>query len=544
MLFQVTPEGQSLLDISPFSTVITRVVFGSDYGYPLSDPLSGVRGDIAYEGNVAWSPTKVENDTVKYRVFVEKQIPSFAFGEMALYVGATLFGVGVNPELINKTGPSTGFDGQSLTLDVWVQTTGAAASSVSHTTGQLGAFPTISSVDHLDPPTTANFNSYIVPGGGNNPTSLAVADPSGRWGFSAAPQVHLAGKVVSAGAYALTFSDLVGSWNGPAADLILQFTTGRMRGRVRRLSAFNSTSLQWTTPTDIFPSTGDEFIVLGPQTVGPTGPTGPQGISGPTGTTGPRGLTGPSVTGATGPSITGPTGSTGPTGFTGPSVTGATGNTGPTGATGFGPTGVTGATGATGTTGGVGPTGATGIRGFTGPTGNIGVTGPTGNIGPTGVTGVTGPLGETGPTGMDGPTGPAIVGPTGATGFGPTGPTGDFGPTGPAGGPTGPTGAIGVTGPTGLSIKGETGPLGPTGVGGASITGPTGAGIQGATGPTGSTGPAGVGPTGPFGATGPTGPTSNVAATVPVPAFTTVADVQTWATTLRSNLIAAGLMSV
>lgn len=548
MLFQLTPEGQNLLENDPFSTILTRVVFGSESGYTLTPPLSGVRGNVVHEGDVVWAPTQVENDVVKYRVFVDAQVPGFKFGEIALYAGSVLFGVGVSSSEIEKVGPGTGTDGQPVVIDVFVSVSTGDQSAVANVGASLGAFPTINTVDHLNPPHGSEFNSYIVSGSGGDPAFLAFADASGRWGFSRFPQVRVQGTVVTASPYAIQFSESGSSgWNGPATDLVVQFVTGRQRGRVRRLSAFGPDYCQWITPMADVPNAGDEFIILGPQTSGPSGPRGPTGVSGPTGPTGPRGLTGPSVTGPTGASLTGPTGVTGPTGTTGPtgpSVTGPTGVTGP-GLT--GPTGFTGPTGPSGAVGLVGATGPTGARGQTGPLGIDGPTGPTGNIGPTGVTGPLGETGPTGPTGFTGPTGPAIIGPTGATGIGVTGPTGDVGPTGPAGGPTGATGFTGPTGPTGLSVQGPTGAQGPTGVQGASITGPTGTGATGATGPTGAAGigPTGSrGPTGPTGSTGSTGPTGSVtpSADPGAPVFATLAEAQTWCSSLRNNLKTAGLM--
>ena len=101
-----------------------------------------------------------------------------------------------------------------------------------------------------------------------------------------------------------------------------------------------------------------QWVEVGTQPLGPSGPTGPTGV---TGATGPTGITG----------ATGPTGASGATGATGPS--GLQGDTGPAGAV-----GAEGAAGAAGAEGAPGQTGATGPEGATGATGPSGVPGADG----------------------------------------------------------------------------------------------------------------------------------------------------------------------
>ncbi len=549
MLLQLTQVGRELFDSQGPLVIITRAQFGSGYNYtPETDP-EHIRGQTVFEGDVVWRGEAVSANSIRYTLYVERAIPGFDFGELALYAGSVLLGIAVSQTVIHKPGPGTGTDGQPLRIDFFVDLTPGQILAVGQVSGQETSFARVNSVDQLVPPAVNGANAFVVAQqDAREPTFMAFADPFGFWGFSSKPYVHYQGTIETQSAFGCT-ADVEGSYNGIAEDLVLQFVSGPLKGYCRRLTRIGSDGIiTWATQVRELPWTGDKFIVLGPMNsamIG-VGPTGPTGIRGPTGNPGQYGPTGPTGRGLTGdPGPTGPTGSRGE-GLPGP--TGARGHTGPTGLPGSkGPDGATGPTGTTGPTGRPGPTG---VRGPTGPAGQDGVTGPTG---PAGLFGETGP---TGPTGAIGPTGPGVgaTGPTGAPG--PTGSSGDgflfrgewsvglyvyrndyvtapsrndpgrksgylfigpvqgmaadvsprddpdnweeiiYGPTGSTGpiGPTGLHGPTGVTGPTGPSVTGPSGLQGPTGPTGASgqdgVTGPTGLSI---TGPTGATGPTGSG---------------------------------------------------
>ena len=542
MLLQLSAAGRSLFDTQGSLVVIDRAVFGSFYNYTPEIEPEHLQGDDVYSGDVVWRGQVVSANSVCYTLFIEKDIPTFQFGEIALYSKGELLGVAVSQTVITKQGPFNS-DGQALRIDFFIDLTPGQKLSVAQVSANE-TFARVSSVDALTPPSLNDANAYIVYSQDvYEPTFLAFADPFGSWGFSSKSFVHFTGSVVQTSAFGIT-ANLDGFYDGNAEDLVLQFTSGPLKGYCRRLTRIGSDGIiTWATAVRELAQGTNTFTVHGPLNAGRIGqgPPGPTGIRGPTGNSGLRG-----PTGATGQ---GPTGIDGPTGPTGPVSAGPTGATGPTGVS------VTGPTGQMGPYGQVGPTGVTGPTGRIGPTGNVGATGAQGIAitGPTGAVGPTGLQGEsiTGPTGQLGPTGPG-VGATGPTGIqGPTGANGDslylkgdwvsaavyyrndyviatgstlgttsawlyvgalisgFSSTTPPRsdtsnwqeilrGFTGPTGSAGPSGARGPTGSGGTGPTGPsvTGPQGDSITGPTG--LQGPTGP-------GVGATGPTGSQGPTG---------------------------------------
>lgn len=574
MLLQLSAAGRSLFDTQGSLVVIDRAVFGSFYNYTPEIEPEHLQGGDVYSGDVVWRGQVVSANSVCYTLFIEKDIPTFQFGEIALYSKGELLGVAVSQTVITKQGPFNS-DGQALRIDFFIDLTPGQKLAVAQVSANETSFARVSSVDALTPPSLNDANAYIVYSQDvYEPTFLAFADPFGSWGFSSKSFVHFTGSVVQTSAFGIT-ANLDGFYDGNAEDLVLQFTSGPLKGYCRRLTRIGSDGIiTWATAVRELAQGTNTFTVHGPLNAGRIGqgPPGPTGIRGPTGNSGLRG-----PTGATGQ---GPTGIEGPTGPTGPVSAGPTGATGPTGVS------VTGPTGQMGPYGQVGPTGVTGPTGRIGPTGNVGATGAQGIAitGPTGATGPTGLQGEsiTGPTGLQGPTGPG-VGATGPTGIqGPTGANGDglylkgdwvsaavyyrndyviatgstlgttsawlyvgalisgFSSTIPPRsdtsnwqeilrgftGPTGSAGPSGARGPTGSGGTGPTGPsiTGPTGLQGDSITGPTG--LQGPTGPgVGATGPTGIqGPTGPAGGgggggssvTGPTGPTGLAGGVLPL----------------------------
>ena len=136
--------------------------------------------------------------------------------------------------------------------------------------------------------------------------------------------------------------------------------------------------------------------------------------------------------------------------------------------------------------------------------------------------GIPGSTGSTGVQGWQGPIGLSITGnqgPAGATGIDATGVQGDTGPQGPIGlSVTGEQGPAGATGIDATGVQGDTGPQGPSGtIGLDGVTGPQGPsgtiGLDGVTGPQGPSGTIGLdGVTGPQGFQG---PASSVSLVVP-----------------------------
>lgn len=269
MLLQLTSQGRALINAEPVGVQITRVDFGDSFNYAVDDDPTGLDGDIVYVSNTAYQPRIVNTNSIRYTVVLDKTVASVTFGEMALYSGSTLIGVAVSPTQIHKIGPGGGEDGADLRLDVFVDAGGSEryAQVEVVSSRQSNSFPRYSVPDSLQPPAKNQNNAYVIYGQTENDIPyFAFADPTGKWSFSAKPQVYFEGTVESINSLGLQATGLTGSYSGPDTDLVLQFVSGAQRGYCRLLTdVLNTGGFMWNTPLLELPEVGDNFIVLGPQ---------------------------------------------------------------------------------------------------------------------------------------------------------------------------------------------------------------------------------------------------------------------------------------
>ena len=123
MLLQLTSDGKSLIDAEPVGVPITRVDFGDGFNYSLPLDPTDLVGDVVHQSNFAFDPQIIDANTIRYTVYLPKAVPTFTFGEVALYSDSTLIGVAVSATQITKQGPSEGFDGSELRIDFFVDLT-------------------------------------------------------------------------------------------------------------------------------------------------------------------------------------------------------------------------------------------------------------------------------------------------------------------------------------------------------------------------------------------------------------------------------------
>ena len=85
--------------------------------------------------------------------------------------------------------------------------------------------------------------------------------------------MYFEGTVDSVNSLGMQAATFVGSYSGSANALVLQWTSGRLRGYRRQLTNFTSEgALQWNTPLAELPSAGDSFIIVGPHQTITTNP--------------------------------------------------------------------------------------------------------------------------------------------------------------------------------------------------------------------------------------------------------------------------------
>lgn len=281
MLLKLTSAGKALLDANPTTLVVTRVDLGSSYNYNLPTDPTGLTGSVVFTSNAAVYPEVADANTVTYTVFLGKTVGPFNFGELAMYVGSTLFGVAVSATLMAKTATSGSVEGGEIKLDFFCDLqAGQRFNTVDATPNNQLVLPSIPVPDLLVPPALNDKNMYIVYSSENDQQPyLAYADPTGKWSFSSKPATKFTGTVDSAGQQGIESLDITGSYTGAAGDLIIQFIDGPQRGYCRQLTSKSAGTIVWSTPMAQLPDEGDAFAIYGPLTGGSSGGSGGPQIS-------------------------------------------------------------------------------------------------------------------------------------------------------------------------------------------------------------------------------------------------------------------------
>jgi hypothetical protein len=269
MLLQLTDAGRALIDSDPIGVVITRCDFGNGFNYALPSNPTGLTGTLTYSGNVAWEPVVVDANTLRYSLFMAAALPSFSFGEFALYNFTTLVGVAVNSVIINKIGPGSGNSGEDMRLECYIGTTTGQNYAVVDTVASrmTNVFPRFSVPDYLVPPSLNENNVYLIYGTRETDVPyLAFSDPTGKWGFSGKPVKYYEGVVSAFGTYGIEYSTLTGVYVGDDTELVIQFVSGVARGYCRQVTAMTLDGVEWNTAFvgSIVPEAGDEFVIMGP----------------------------------------------------------------------------------------------------------------------------------------------------------------------------------------------------------------------------------------------------------------------------------------
>lgn len=264
MLFQLTSAGRTLINSQALLTTITKVEFGDAFNYvPATNP-TGLSGTKVYETTLNFSPVGVDANNMRFTTLIPAVVSAFTFGEVALWAGSTLIGVGASEVLIQKTTVA------EYRLDIYVDLLSsqrfASWEVVSSFTRNF--FPRLPSPDVLIPPAFDTNNAYVIYGDGDyNSAYLAFSDPSGHWSFSGKSRTWFNGVITSVGAFGLSGTSLTNApanYFGTATDLVIQFTDGPQRGVCRRISTLIDGGVTWSTALLALPNVGDSFVILGP----------------------------------------------------------------------------------------------------------------------------------------------------------------------------------------------------------------------------------------------------------------------------------------
>ena len=157
---------------------------------------TGIRGSVVLENDTTWDPTIMDNNTLRYTIFLASGLPTLVFGEVALYHYDTLVAVGMNPIQIVKLGPAAGEDGYEVRIDIFIDTD----SDLRYVTADVvnsrdfNSFPRFPTVDLLIPPSLSDHNVFLIYGYKlYQQPFLAYTDATGCWSFSTKPQLYFRG---------------------------------------------------------------------------------------------------------------------------------------------------------------------------------------------------------------------------------------------------------------------------------------------------------------------------------------------------------------
>lgn len=285
MQIQLTTAGAAILNSTVGPVTITSFQIGSAFGYIPSPSDTAIHGTLIYSG-VPSAPYAVDANTLKYSSYLDYDTGPFAFGEIGLFVGTTLFALGVNSVLIQKTpvGPST--PGNSIRIDAYVSTVGTEYQmwlDLAESNNQF-RFAILGSPDQLPPAQNSTPNAYVISSLGLNQSAyMAYTDRTGLWNFDCYEYANQATATItgfSSQSVTIALSQYVAGMS-PAyfGQVILEFSTGALYGICRYVQSAiisgSSVTLNFASPLAIEPIVGDQFIVFGRQALSTTIPNLP-----------------------------------------------------------------------------------------------------------------------------------------------------------------------------------------------------------------------------------------------------------------------------
>jgi len=182
----LTTAGQALVESSQGPVAVTSFQLGSAFGYIPQASDTAIHGSLVYTG-VPAAPVVVNANVVCYTSYLDATIGPFAFGEIGLFVGSTLFALAAGDSLIQKTAV-TGDPGNLIRIDEYLSVVNTSYSMwVALTTSEAtSVVPVLASVDQLPPPNGATPNQYIISGASSAQSSFqAYTDQNSLWNFDA-----------------------------------------------------------------------------------------------------------------------------------------------------------------------------------------------------------------------------------------------------------------------------------------------------------------------------------------------------------------------
>lgn len=275
MYFVLTNAGKAYIEnhqgILP---VLSSFNLGSGSNYLPSAEQTFLLGTIVYSG-VPSAPTSINQNVIRYTLFVDYNVPSFSFGEVILYVdGNTPFAVGTSSSLITKSQLTSTSQGSSLSIDCYIPSSVATGyypyADLANSSNEL-VLQNVGSVELLPQASAAVPNVYsVVSPASDRQSTLAISD-NALWSVSDYTQYTESVTITGTSSF---YIDLDYSSASPLAipnpgsnygDVLIQIIDGLAVGTLRVARSYqeilNTRRYTFDTPLQQLPQAGDRVRI-------------------------------------------------------------------------------------------------------------------------------------------------------------------------------------------------------------------------------------------------------------------------------------------
>lgn len=267
MQFVLTNAGQLIIQANPgVAPTLHSFKLGSSFGYTPSTTQTELVGTEVHSGSPS-SPVIQASNLVKYTIYLDFSLGNFNFGEVGLYTtGNVLFAIGTSTTQIQKIKSTVNSDGNSLSIDCYVPTSGTSYSVYA----ELGNsdininIPAIANIDSLPPAYTAIPNTYQVSSPGQLSSVLAFSNNS-RWSITGYDtEIHQQLTVVSGSTASTLIFSQIATNPTTVGELLIQGVTGLNAGCIRVISGYSAGTNAYSVITSFLhqPQVGDTFSVV------------------------------------------------------------------------------------------------------------------------------------------------------------------------------------------------------------------------------------------------------------------------------------------
>lgn len=267
MQFVLTTAGQLLIQSNPgVAPALQHFKLGSSFGYTPNSAQTDLMGVELHSGTPS-NPVIQASNLVKYTLFLDFSLGNFNFGEVALYApGNVLFAIGTSTTQIPKVKSAVNTDGNSLSIDCYVSTSGTTYSIYA----ELGNsdininIPALPNIDSLPPAYTAIPNTYQVSSPGQISSVLAFSNNS-RWSVTGYDTEIHQSLTVAAGSTASTIKFAEIATNPTTVgELLIQGITGLNAGSIRVISGYSAGTNAYSVANSFMhqPQVGDVFSIV------------------------------------------------------------------------------------------------------------------------------------------------------------------------------------------------------------------------------------------------------------------------------------------